>query len=332
MTRSRRSRRGRKRGSANRVVLLGPLTDAGALSNALRDLEDEAPASSAPRIAAITAGWREREGDPSILGPALAPRVEDLALYRRAERVVQADPELGDAHKELQTRLKLLRRAYNLRLSGEVQALVRLEAIDGDERVLDGERDAALEAIRTLDAHHLDRVADLRSEFVRAFDPGSRSAVRREREALGALLEDRTAVLIAGGHIATLLNRLRLFGLDEPLEKRTVVAWSAGAMALAETVVLFHDRPPWGAGNAEVFDAGLGLLDDVIPLPHATDRLRLDDRRRAARLARRLAPLAPVLLDPGVRVDRRDGSWSGRAGARRIDRAGRTTPFRVAAA
>ena len=71
-----------------------------------------------------------------------------------------------------------------------------------------------------------------------------------------------------------------------------VAAWSAGAMAIAERVVLFHDHPPQGAGNAEVFEAGLGLVRGAVFLPHAATRLALDDVGRVALLARRLPPAA----------------------------------------
>ena len=50
-------------------------------------------------------------------------------------------------------------------------------------------------------------------------------------------------------------------------------------MAISERVVLFHDSPPQGPGAAEVLDAGLGLVGDVVVLPQPEFRLRLDDRR-----------------------------------------------------
>jgi hypothetical protein len=46
--------------------------------------------------------------------------------------------------------------------------------------------------------------------------------------------------------VAVLVNRLRLFGLGDLVADKTVFAWSAGAMAVSERVVLFHDDPPQG--------------------------------------------------------------------------------------
>jgi hypothetical protein len=68
-------------------------------------------------------------------------------------------------------------------------------------------------------------------------------------------------------------------------------------MAISERVLLFHDHPPQGAGNAEIFEAGLGLVRGAVFLPHASSRLALDDRTRVALLARRLSPAACLTLD-----------------------------------
>jgi hypothetical protein len=104
-----------------------------------------------------------------------------------------------------------------------------------------------------------------------------------------------------------LLDCLRLF--DVRPADRVVVAWSAGAMALAERVVLFHDFAPQGDTPPEVHDVGLGVFTGVVPLPHARRRLRLDDEARSSVLARRLGPARCLVLDDGVRVDvGRDGS------------------------
>jgi hypothetical protein len=81
-----------------------------------------------------------------------------------------------------------------------------------------------------------------------------------------------------------------------------VVAWSAGAMALAERVVLFADEAVQGSGHAEVYRRGMGLVRGVVPLPHARRRLHLDDPVRVAAFARRFADACCLILDDGVRV------------------------------
>ena len=82
-----------------------------------------------------------------------------------------------------------------------------------------------------------------------------------------------------------------------------MIAWSAGAMALTERIVLFHDRAPQGPGHPEVYGSGLSVLRNVVPLPHARARLLLDDAPRMAVFARRFAPARCVLLENGTRID-----------------------------
>jgi hypothetical protein len=89
-----------------------------------------------------------------------------------------------------------------------------------------------------------------------------------------------------------------------------VIAWSAGAMALTDRIVLFHDRAPQGPGHPEVWVSGLSIVRDAVLLPHARARLLLDDVPRMAVLARRFAPARCVLLEGGTRLEpARDGSW-----------------------
>jgi hypothetical protein len=96
-----------------------------------------------------------------------------------------------------------------------------------------------------------------------------------------------------------------VFGVAEVARaaRTPVIAWSAGAMALADRIVLFHDRAPQGPGHPEVYGAGLGLVHNLVLLPHARARLLLDDHPRMAVFARRFAPAQCVLLETGTRID-----------------------------
>lgn len=330
--RGRKGPRDRAARGARPVVLLGPESPEPRLGEVIADLEERGNLTADAPLAAVTAGWREQEGEPGVVDPAVADRTTDLELYRRAEEVAQGDPELASAHAETQNRLKTLRRAYNARLAALIEAHAAVRELVGAAEVVSEELEAALEAIRALDARHLDRVVEIREAFRTEFRPDERDLVVRHRGEIRELLGPAEAVVIAGGHIASLLNRLRLFGLGEAIGDRVVVAWSAGAMAVASRVVLFHDRPPWGGGHAEAFDRGLGLVAGVIPLPHASARLALDDESRTARLAARLAPDAPVLLDPGVRLDWTGSAWVARSEVRRLDPAGGIGRFEERAA
>jgi hypothetical protein len=108
-----------------------------------------------------------------------------------------------------------------------------------------------------------------------------------------------------------------------------VIAWSAGAMALTDRIVLFHDRSPQGSGHPEVFGQGLGVLHGVVALPHARARLLLDDTPRMAVFARRFAPARCVLLENGTRVDT-DGDGTCPPGTRVLTGDGRAAALEAA--
>ena len=318
-------------GRTSGAVLLGPGDGRGTLAAAVADLEASGRVRPGAGVALVTAGWREREGEPGLVELPAGRSIVDLRLYERSLRIAEADPELARGHREVRERLKLLRRAYNVRLAGRIDAHLRLMELRGKGSVLREEREEALAAIRRLDARQLERVAEIRAEFEGTWAPDERDAVRAQRHDVMRLLDGNGIVVIAGGHVATLLDRLQKFGGRELFADRAVIGRSAGAMVLAERVVLFHDRPPWGGRNPEVFDAGLGLAEGLVALPHASARLALDDRARAGRLAARFAPARCVLLDPGRRIDFVDGRWNGDGRIKRLDRAGRRVRFRPAA-
>ncbi len=254
------------------------------------------------RLAAVTAGWQEREGEVEELSEHLGLPVADLMLHARCEQAFAEDPELFQAHRARQDRLRKLQRLYRYRLDFAIQPARELLRRRGDAELLDPQREAAIAAVRRLDEEHLERIAEVHRDFERAHPLERYAALERQRSEIGQLLADCSALVIAGGHVAVLLNRLRLFRVAELLGDLVVIAWSAGAMALAERIVLFHDSPPQGAGSAEVLERGLGLLRGFLPLPHARRRLTLDDRCRVALLARRFAPAVPLPLDPGVAI------------------------------
>ena len=99
--------------------------------------------------------------------------------------------------------------------------------------------------------------------------------------------------------------------LAEALKDLPVIAWSAGAMALSERIVLFHHRPPQGANNSAVVAPGLGIAPGIVAFPHASRRLELADPRLVSLLARRFAPDLCVALDPECRFDFDGTRWRG---------------------
>lgn len=276
------------------VTLLGPQRFTPTLGEAV------ARAGISGRLASVTAGWQEREAEDLELHEHLGERTTNLMLYARSEDVFERDPQLAAAYRERQERLRELQELYRLRLDCAQMALRELELRSGDPELLAPERESALEAIRSLDEHHLARVDEVHAGFVRQNRPAGRPAIERHSRQMVRQLEKVEGLAIAGGHVAILINRMRLFDLDKKLAGKAVFAWSAGAMAIAERVVLFHHFPPQGYGNTEVLEHGLGLARGLVLFPHAGRRLALDDRRRVALLARRFAPALCIAMANGA--------------------------------
>jgi hypothetical protein len=242
------------------------------------------------------------------------------------EEVFHRDPELFGALLRRHDRLRAVQEYYRLRLAHALDAarelLQRAPERPDDAPWLEAEREEAIESVRLLDANHFRRIREIHAEFDAAWRPGEREHVRRHRDEIAEIVRGAAAVCVAGGHVAVLLNRMRLLGLGEILRERPVFAWSAGAMALAERVVVFHDNPPQGAGDPEVLEVGLGLLAGVVPLPHAKKRLRLDDPVRVGLFARRFRPAACIALDPHTRLDVEGRRWRAGATTQRLNEDG----------
>ncbi len=278
------------------------------LGAAVRALGSDGP------FATITAGWREREADDGELSALLSGRDVNLKLHRRWLDVQDADPEYAAGERRLQGTLAELQDVYLLRLDYALQAVYALQSRSGRDWLLAGGITEAIAAVRELDAAHLYRVNEVRGEFFLRWQPHDRPAIAGHRAAVAAILADSAALIVAGGHVGVLTDVLHLFNVAAPLQSRApgwpVIAWSAGAMALADRIVLFGDRSPQGPGHPEIYGSGLSVLRDVVLLPHARARLLLHDTARMAVFARRFAPARCILLDNGTRLDQgSDGTW-----------------------
>ena len=304
-----------------KIILLGPQRRP-TLDGVVRSLG--LGSGLASPVATITAGWREREPDDAELsahlpgGPDQGGAV-NLGLYRRWLDVQDRDPDYFAGARRLADALAELQDLYLLRLDYALRAVyaVQRRSVSAD---LPGEAVAeALEAVRELDAAHLRRVDGARGEFFARLAPHDRPVIAGHRAEVSAVLADAAALVITGGHVGVLAEVLHLFNIAAALQSTAgqatagrlpVIAWSAGAMALTDRIVLFHDRSPQGPGHAEVYGSGLSLVRDVVLLPHARARLLLDDMARMAVFARRFAPARCVPLEAGTRIDvSSDGAW-----------------------
>ena len=341
-----------------KVILLGPqrrpTVDAVARSLAL-----------AGPIATITAGWQEREPDDAELSTLLGGRTANLSLYRRWLDVQDRDPQYAAAERALAGMLAELQDLYLLRLDYALQAVYAVQrrsageagAADGLRagELRDGALAEAIATVRELDAAHLHRVDGVRGEFFQRLQPHDRPVIAGHRDEVQGILGEACALVIAGGHVGVLAEVLHLFNVAAALRswagrswagrswagrssagrssagRSPVIAWSAGAMALADRIVLFGDRSPQGPGHPEVYGSGLSVLRDVVLLPHARARMLLDDTPRMAVFARRFAPARCVLLDSGTRIELDgDGDDGWPPGVRVIAEDGRVTSLEAA--
>jgi hypothetical protein len=260
------------------------------------DIDADAP------IAAVTAGWLEREPDDVELDRELDGRGVNLGLHRRWLDVLDHDREYATAELEHRAVLDELQELYVVQLDHALRALYEVVQRGGSPRSRTAAIGGALAVVRLIDERHRNQVWAAHTDFVAAWRPAERPVIAAHVASVTRILRNATALVIAGGHVGVLVHVLRLFGVH-PSESLPVVAWSAGAMALTEQVVLFHDRVPHGPTHAEVYHDGLGVIPRAVLLPHARRRLRVDDRLRMSVLARRFEPAKCVVLDDGTRLD-----------------------------
>jgi hypothetical protein len=286
------------------VILLGPQRQP-TVDGVVRSLAADEPIAADDPIATVTAGWREREADDGELSALLGSRDVNLGLYARWLDVQDRDPEYAAGECRVREVLAELQDVYLLRLDYALQAVYavqRRDPGDWDEPLRGGALTEAIGAVRELDATHLSHVNTVRGEFFERMRPHDRPVIAEHRAAVAGTLGNAAALVVAGGHVGVLADALHLFNVAAA-QLPPVIAWSAGAMALTERIVLFHDRSPHGPGHPEVYGSGLSLLRDVVLLPHARTRLRLDDTPRMAVFARRFGPARCILLDNGTRLD-----------------------------
>lgn len=280
--------------------------------------------------AVVSAGWQEAEADIDDVRQIIGLELDDLRLYQRAEAIMREDDAIASAYRTRQDRLKDQQRLYRLRLKQLAIAAGTTLRATGEKAMVAAEQRHAISQLRALDRHHLHRTETLHREFEGDFSPANHAALARQRDEVGEVIARCNAVLITGGNVIVLLNRLRLFGLADLLDDKPIIAWSAGAMVLADRIVLFHDRAPEGPRDAELLGAGMGLIPGYVFLPDVRHRLKENDRLRSSLLSRRFSPDVTVALDSGSALWLDDTGIAGAESVRRIRRGGRFGRLRAA--
>lgn len=295
-----------------RVALLGPQHTVPTLRSVLDDMGSKGP------FVLVAAGWQEREAETTSLEEHLGEPVTNLGLWPATEEAFEKDSRLKERMFARFDRMTELSRVYRIRLAAELDSmrdlLGRTDPASPDD-IVGPALEPAFEALRALDAHHLARVTELNDEVFAELQ--THDVVKRHRDRIAPQVDGARTLLVAGGHVGILYNRMRLFCVPECVSpKADLVGWSAGAMVLTDRILLFHDSPPQGPGDAEIHGPGFGLAPGIVALPHASSRLALDDVARVSLLARRLAPDLVVALDDGQSLTRERGAWAVDRGAR----------------
>ena len=278
------------------VILLGPQNGDADVGRVLREQ------GVSGSVALVTAGWQEREADDAALIEALGLPAVNLRLHARAEEVFAADQPLVEAWKARQELLRHLQDFYRVRLDYIDDAARAISVRLVEPELLAQEWQVSVDLFRQLDRDHLERCVAIHAAFEERWLLGERPVIARHRREVGAIVGDAAALVIAGGHVASLLNRMKLFDVVGLAAGKTLCAWSAGAMVLTDRIVLFHDHPPFGKAIAQVLDAGFALAPDLVVLPDPDRRIRLDDKLGIARFAQRMAPSTCVAMGRGARI------------------------------
>ena len=165
------------------VVLLGAQRFDPTLNDAITDFAVKG------KIATITAGWQERETDDADLVEHLDGNCVNLRLHARAEEVFKADRELHEAHRARQALLRQRQDFYRIRLEHALDAEHVISQRSAPDAMLEEEERASIDAIREIDARHLDRCERDRRAFDEAIRPLERPAIQKQREELAAIVE-----------------------------------------------------------------------------------------------------------------------------------------------
>lgn len=306
-------------------LLLGP-------QRPVRNLATAVDAAGIPQepVAVISAGWQEAEGDIDDVKELVRRPLLDLQLYRRAENIFAADKRLAEAYRQRQDRAIELQLLYQIRLRRLLLAAREIMRSNADPELVAPEVRHAISQLRALDRHHLHRMQSIYADFESEFSSHTSDLLAEHVADINKILTQAPTILLTGGNLIVLLNRLRMFGVHRQLDQHHLIAWSAGAMVLGDLIVLYHDRLPHGRRDPEVLAPGCGVLPGYAFLPDAQRRLRLNDPIRVDLMSRRFAPSVCVTLDSGSQLLLNENQVDAASSARHLTQDGRITKLRAA--
>ncbi len=254
------------------------------------------------KVALVRAGYQEREAEDAAMIASLGVPAVNLELHKRSVEVFRADTVFTTAYQARQQRLRQMQALYRVRLDKIEDAARSIAVRYVDPELLQQEEKVSVDQFRHLDADHVERCVAVREAFERTWTMSARPSIAKHRDELRAILATVDALVIAGGHVASLVNRLALFDVLSLASTLPVFAWAAGAMVLTDRIVLFHDYPPYGSDIAQVLDEGFGLAPGIVVLPDPRRRVNLTAKNGIQQFARRMAPATCVAMDHGASV------------------------------
>lgn len=278
------------------IALLGPQGPTPDVGEVLRDLGITGP------VALVRAGYQERETEDSELIAALGVPVKNLTLHARGNEVFKHAPEYTTAYHTRQQRLRHMQAFYRTRLDGTEDAAKKISVRYVEPELLAQEEKVSVDVFRHMDNDHVERCQAVRTAFDKAWPADKVASLAKHRRELRVVMDQTSALVIAGGHVASLHNRLQMFDILATNGDKPIVAWSAGAMVLTDRIVLFHDYPPYGSDIAQVLEPGASLVKGYVVLPDPRRRINLDAKTGIQQFARRMAPATCVAMDHGARL------------------------------
>jgi hypothetical protein len=280
------------------LLLLGEQREKPRLQQALERWKISGP------VGLIAAGWEEDEFEDEWIRSALQNQVVNSQLYELADRMFAEDPEVLVLLRSRQDRLRELREINQVQVDRMCRVIRELMRRTTQSPAVQEALELTARQIREADEQHLQRVNSVLQEFDQRIAPLNRPAVLTYRERVLERLQGCEALLLAGGHVGVLLNRLELSRLLTFLPL-PVIAWSGGAMALGERVYFFNQMIPHATGEMELSRRGKGLYTNLQLFPRADERLKVNDRIEMALLAQRVAEPC-LLLDSASELE-----WDG---------------------
>jgi len=291
------------------IHILGPQREAPTLPKIIHEQYSEA------KIAVISAGWRHEESELRPLARDLKRPLELLPLYQWFDELGQQEPALSQEHSLRQKQIKSYKESYRLRLKFGMDFLSEIKKRHKrNPDLYTTDLQEAQSEISNIDENVIRRLNHIRNDYPNLLTPWKHPSSEPFHQEIKETLDTCDVLLITGGHVAILRNRMFFFGCTQLLRDfleagKTIIAWSAGAMTLCDQIVLYYDDPPEGEGIAEVLDTGCSLIPNALFFPHARQRLHLDDDLRIAALAKRFHNYQCLTLEKNTHLIWKNGAW-----------------------